>query len=110
MSLVEKLRKAREQQVTVGGIDFTIRRPTELEMIEIQNLPRGRAILPYVVGWSKVTEGDLVPGGDPHPLAFDPALRDAWLIDRLELLVPLADAVFDAFKAHQQRLEDAKKN
>lgn len=110
MSLIDKLRKAREVVKTIGGFDFTIRRPTQLEMLEIQNQPRGRAILPYVVGWSGVREMDLVPGGDPHPLPFAPELRDEWLVDRIDLLVPLADAVFEVYREHEARLEDAKKN
>ena len=114
MSLVEKLRKARESTVTIGGHRFTIRRPTELEMIELQHAGRakGRAVLPFVIGWGDtVTALALgVPGGDAHPVAFDPAVRDEWLTDRLDLLQPLADALFAAVAAHAAKLEDAKKN
>lgn len=110
MSLVEKIRKARETRVGAGGFTFVIRRPTALEMIEIQNQPRGRAILPFVIGWEGVKEVDLIPGGDPHPLAFSADACEEWLTDRLDLLAPVADAVFAAFKEHEDRLEDAKKN
>ncbi len=110
MSLVDKLRKAREVTVPVGGFTFVIRRPTALEMIEIQNQPRGRAILPFVIGWDGVKALDLIPGGDPHPLEFDADVCAEWLTDRLDILAPLADAVFAAFSAHEARLEDAKKN
>lgn len=108
--LVAKLRKARELRVEAGGFGFLIRRPTALEMMELQNHPRGRAILPYVIGWDSVREIDVLPGGDPHPLAFDGDVCAEWLTDRLDLLAPLADAVFAAYQAHEQRLEDAKKN
>lgn len=110
MSLVDKLRKARETTVAVGGFDFIIRRPTALEMIEMRDQPRGRAILPFVIGWDKVKELDLIPGGDPHPLAFDANVCAEWLTDRLDLLSPLADAVFKAYADHEARREDAKKN
>lgn len=112
MSLVEKIRKAREQVVTVGGHDFTIRRPTELEMVELQaaGRGRGRAILPHVVGWSGVRAIDVLPGGDPHPLEFDARVRDEWLTDRLDLLQPLAEAVFKAFDDHARQQEAAAKN
>ncbi len=112
MSLVEKMRKAREQVVEAGGFAFTIRRPTQLEMIELSASPRskGRAVLPFVVGWSGVTGLDVVPGGDPLPLEFDPAVRDEWLTDRIDLLKPLSDAIFDAYTAEETRREDAKKN
>ena len=114
MSLAEKLRSARESQVPVGGHGFTLRRPTELEMIEIRmsDQGRGRAVLPFVVGWDlTVTALAMgIPGGDAHPVAFDPALRDEWLTDRLDLLQPLADALFAAVAARTAKLEDAKKN
>ncbi len=110
MSLVEEIRKAREMKVEAGGFTFVIRRPTALEMIELQNQPRGRAILPFVIGWEGVKEIDVVPGGDPHPLSFDADVCAEWLTDRLDLLAPVADGVFAAFKAHEDRLEDAKKN
>jgi len=110
MSLIDKIRKARETKVEAGGFTFVIRRPTELEMVEIQSLPRGRAILPFVIGWEGVKELDLVPGGDPHPLDFDADVCTEWLTDRLDLLGPVADGVFAAFSAHAARLEDAKKN
>jgi hypothetical protein len=108
--LVDKIRKARETKVEAGGFAFIVRRPTALEMIEIQNQPRGRAILPFVIGWEGVKEADLIPGGDPHPLAFDADVCREWLTDRLDLLAPVAEAVFAAFAAHDGRLEDAKKN
>jgi hypothetical protein len=113
MSLVEKIRKARESVVELGGFKFTLRRPTALEVIEIRvsDQGRGRAVLPYVIGWEGVTTLALgLPGGDSHPLAFDPTVRDEWLTDRLDLLQPLADAVFAAVAAHEATLEDAKKN
>lgn len=112
MSLIDKMRKAREQVVEAGGFTFTIRRPTQLEMIELSASPRsrGRAVLPFITGWSCVTGLDVIPGGDPHPLEFDAAVRDEWLTDRLDLLKPLSDAIFAAYTAEEARREDAKKN
>lgn len=114
MSLVEKLRKARESTVPIGGHRFTIRRPTELEMIELQHAGRakGRAVLPFVIGWddsvSSLALG--LPGGDANPVAYDAAIAAEWLTDRLDLLQPLSDAVLEAYRAHEARQEDAKKN
>lgn len=110
--LVEKLRKARESQVPAGGFVFTIRRPTALEMSEMRQQTRGRAALPYIVGWDKsvTTLAMGLPGGDAHPLEFDAGLRDEWLSDRSDLLVPLIKAVFDAYEAHAKAREDAEKN
>lgn len=114
MSLADKIRAARESHVEVGGHRFTIRRPTELEMIEIRvsDQGRGRAVLPFVVGWGDTVTALAMglPGGDAHPVAFDPGLRDEWLTDHLELLQPLSDAIFAAVAARAAKLEDAKKN
>lgn len=110
MSLVEKIRKARETKVEAGGFTFVIRRPTALEMSEMASASRGRAVLPFVIGWDGVREMDIIPGGDPHPLPFDAGVCAEWLADRFDLLVPLATQVFDAFVAHQARLNDEKKS
>lgn len=110
MSLVEKMRRARESRVEAGGFTFVIRRPTTLEMIEIQDQPRGRAILPFVIGWEGVKELDLIAGGDPHPLEFDPAVAAEWLTDRADLLGALSAAIFDSYVAHAKRQEEAQKN
>jgi hypothetical protein len=80
-------------------------------MVELHGRPKGRAILPHVIGWEGVTSLDIgLPGGDAHPVEFDPALAAEWLTDRLDLLQPLADAVFSAFHAYEARQEEAKKN
>jgi hypothetical protein len=108
--LVDKMRKARETSVEAGGFTFTVRRPTALEMIEIQTQPRGRAILPFVIDWHGVKESDVLASGDGHPLEFDADVCAEWLTDRIDLLAVLAEAVFASFKDHGERLEDAKKN
>lgn len=110
MSLIDKLRRAREERLTVGEVTLIYRRPTALEMIELQAKPKGRAVLPFLCGWEGVRELDLIPGGSPEPLEFDSALAVEWLTDRMDLLVPLVDAVFDAYTRHAQRQEASRKN
>lgn len=114
MSLAEKIRKSRESQFEVGGHRFTIRRPTALEMIEIRvsDQGRGRAVLPFIIDWDNTVTALAIglPGADAHPVEFDAVVRDEWLTDRLDLLQPLADAVFAASAAHAAKLEDTKKN
>jgi hypothetical protein len=110
MSLLEKLRAAREQTVTVGKYSFRIRRPRALEMVEMQTLPRGRAVLPFIIGWEGVTSLDLIPGGDAHPLPFDADVAADWLTDRLDLLQPLADAIMQSYFDYEAAQETARKN
>ena len=54
MGLADKIRKARESTVEVGGYTFTVRRPTDLEMFELQGSVSAGRLLPFVVGWSGV--------------------------------------------------------
>lgn len=110
MSLVEKIRKSRETKVEAGGFTFVIRRPTALEMAEMPAISRGRAVLPFVIGWEGVREIDVIPGGDPHPLAFEAGVCAEWLGDRLDILAPLATQIFDAYTAHQKAIEEQKKS
>lgn len=110
MSLAEKLRKAREKQVEVGGFTFTVRRPTDVEAIRLRQGVELSDLLGFVVGWHGVRELDLIPGGDPHPLPFDAEVAREWLADRPDLLNPLIDAVIDTYRAHVKALEDAAKN
>lgn len=112
-ALVEKMRRAREQRVEVGGFTFTVRRPTDVEMLT----KRARlaqqdvgALMDCVVGWSGVQQMHLIPGGDGAPVEFDAGVCAEWLSDRPDLLNPLAVAVLDAYQAHQKSLADAKKN
>lgn len=110
MSLVDKIRKARETEVEAGGFTFVIRRPTGLEVAEMSAVSRGRAVLPYVIGWKGVREIDVIPGGDPHPLAFDAEVCAEWLGDRLDILAPLATQVFESYAAHLKAIEEQKKS
>lgn len=111
MSLVEKIRRARERNVDVGGFTFTVRRPTAVQWYRLAaEDARASDLLPYVIGWEGVREIDVVPGGADVPLAFDAALAAEWLADRPDLLIPLSDAIMDAYRAHVAALEGAEKN
>lgn len=110
-ALLARMLKSRESRVVIGQYTFIVRRPTPLEHEE--KLRKGnvaRGILDFVVGWEGVTEGDLVPGGDPHPLAFDREACAEWLSDRPDLFEPIARNVVDRFGEHVASLEISLKN
>ena len=110
-ALLDKLRRAREFKVDTGGFSFTLRRPTDVEWLEITGQSNtARAVLPFIVGWEGVKELDLIPGGDPHPLAFDSAVCQEWLTDRIDLLPALLDAFVKSYEGHLQARSDAAKN
>lgn len=113
MSLVEKIRKARQSSVQCGAYVFTITRPTDLDVVEMQTA--GRLALKdmlarFVVGWSGVRELDLIPGGSPEPAAFSTEVFVEFVADRPHLWAPLNDAILGAYRAHEAALEAAEKN
>lgn len=109
MALIDKLRKAREMRVEAGGVTFTVRRPTDLDMMELGGKVDARRLIPFVVGWENVTEGHLVKGGDPHPLPFDKDACAEWLADRPDLLAPVVEKLITAYSEHAERLAAEKK-
>lgn len=108
--LIEKLRKAREQKVEVSGFTFTIRRPTDMEMLAMQGTGSVARLLPFVVGWEGVKELDIIPGGDPHPLPFDANVCAEWLADRADLITPLVAAILESYSKHAAKLGESAKN
>ena len=109
-SLSEKLRKARETKVEAAGFSFVVRRPTDLEMIDLRKQSTGRAALPYVIGWEGVSELSMLGTGSPHPLDFDAVACAEWLPDRLDILAAIVEALFNAYQAHATKTEEALKN
>jgi len=110
-ALLQKMLKARERRVTVGAHTFVVRRPTPLEYEEkMRGGNVARSILDFIVGWEGVTEGDLVSGGDPHPLAFDQAACAEWVSDRPDIFEAIAKAIVDGFSDRIASLESSLKN
>ena len=87
MGLADKLRRAREFPVEVGGYTFTVRRPTDLEMFELKG---------------SVSAGRLLP--------FDADACAEWLADRPDLLGPIVSALLDRYAQHTEALGVAAKN
>lgn len=111
MSLADKIRKARESTVEVGGYTFTVRRPTDVEMLRLRAEGLSvDALLGFVVGWAGVRQIDVVPGGDPVEAKFDAETAREWLSDRPDLLTPLVDEVLAQYRKHVESLESAAKN
>ncbi len=110
MSLADKLRKARELEVKSNGFTFTVRRPTDLEMVELQSKSAARAIIPFIIGWEGVSELSMFDGGTPHPIQFDSDACDQWLQDRLDILSVIIAATYKAYEEHQIKVSEAAKN
>jgi hypothetical protein len=109
--LIEKLKKSRETSIAAGGFTFTVRRPTDLEVVELRqvDIRQGDILSRFVVGWDGVTEMDIIPGGDGAPVPFESELFMAWVEDRPDLWAPLTNAALSAYDAHQKAAEAALK-
>lgn len=108
-NLIAKIRAARETRVPVDGRVYTVRRPTDAEAMDLAGVGGLELVRRFVVGWD-MTELDLIPGGGPEPVEFDPLLWDVWIQDRPELWGPLTDAILKAYQEHARAREDAAKN
>lgn len=111
MSLIDKIRKARETSVTVHGHQYTIRRPTEAEQAEMYKDTKFSyldLVRRCVVGWD-LQEIDVLPSGDPVPLAFTPELWIEYVSDHSELWSELSNAVTLAISTHNAKAERAEK-
>lgn len=109
-ALADKIRRSREQRVELGGFVFVVRRPTDVDMAQLYRSRQPTDFLRFVVGWEKVREMDLIPGGDPHPAPFDADACTEWLQDRGDLLTPLIERIGEIYQEHKARLEAAEKN
>jgi len=104
---LERFQKSRDSQVEAGRYRFTLRRPTQLDIIRMEggNLSIEVACRHYV-GWDKVLESDLLPGGDPEPVDFDSDLFALWIADKPDLWGAVVKGVVDAVRAHEEAAEN----
>ena len=107
--LVDKLRKAREFSVDAGGHKFTLRRPTDADVVEMTDAKAVDYVRRFVIGWD-LKELDIIPGGGPEVPPFDSETWRAWIDDHGELWVPLATALLDAYRENSAKRETAEKN
>ena len=109
MSLIDKLRKSRQINVESKGKLFIVRRPTDLEMIDLQNsggLTQGDIIKRFVCGWEGIKELDIIPGGTGEMVKFDSELFGEWIQDQPEHWSPITESIVTSYKKHKQKLED----
>jgi len=113
MSLADKIRRARESSFQLGDVTIRIRRPTDLQAMGMHyaTLEDGVAgVSKFVIDWSGVNEVDLIPGGNPTPVPFDPEDFVEWISDKPEHWKPLINGVLQAYKLHRKELDAELKN
>lgn len=99
---------ARQSALLLGKHTVTLQRPTPWDVSSAQGAGQRLDIewaARFVVGWD-FTEADLVPGGDPEPVAFDAAVFSAWVKDHPDAWQPLIQGVIAAYKAHEASLDE----
>jgi hypothetical protein len=111
LSIIERIRRSRRSMVEAGGFEFTISRPTDMDMLEIgSKMTQALMLERFVVDWSGVREVDLVPGGGPEVVPFSTPLLCEWIADRPDLWNPISDAIISGYRAHEADLEARAKN
>lgn len=111
MSLIEKIRKAREGTVIVEGHTFTVMRPTDYEALIISrdSVNMLDIVKQFTVGWD-LAELDLIPGGSADKVPFTAELFAEWISDQPAIWEPLASAIITAYKTHTDKRENTAKN
>ena len=111
MSLIDKIRKARETTVEADGRSFTVSRPTdEQAMLDRRDgLNLVQVVKKYTTGWDLV-ELDLIPGGNPERVPFDTAVFAEWVADQPAVWEPLGTAILDCYRRHSEARDAAAKN
>jgi hypothetical protein len=109
MSLIDKIRKARETTIEINGKSWTIRRPTDEEATQFGQAGLFDIVKRFVIGWELI-ELEIIPGGGPEKVPFDSALFAEWVADQPEVWEPLGTAILEAYKAHAEKRDASLKN
>lgn len=111
-ALLEKIRKARETQVEVEGVKYTILRPTDLDVLDMQYSGTREAvegISKFVIGWD-LKEIDIIPGGRNVPIDYDRDLFNEYIADKPGSWSGLIEAVRNTYKTYTEGREVRAKN
>jgi hypothetical protein len=111
-TLLEKIRAARQSTVKVGDITLVVRRPTDLEMLEMRKtvVTQTDILQRFVDDWMGVNELHLFSGGSPDPVPFSKEIFNEWVADHPESWGVISEAVVSGYKAHENALADSVKN
>ena len=96
--------------LTVDGHEYTLRRPTPAEAINLGEATGLDLVRRFVVGWDHTELSLGFPGGTPKSEPFDSDLWAAYADRHLALWGPISDAIVNAYADRAKALEDAAKN
>jgi len=107
---LEHFRASRETWATIEGFEFQLRRPTERQLARWVRDGDEALVAKAVVGWRKVKELDIWPGGTEQAAAFDAELLVEWAGDRPKIWEGLCTEILRLVSEHARRAEDQAKN
>lgn len=111
MSLIDKIRKARETSVEVGGHTFVVIRPTDEQALGFSrnDITVVDIVRRFTVGWDLI-ELDIYSGGGSENVPFSADLFGEWVADNPDVWEPLGNAIMAAYKAHSDKRSESVKN
>ncbi|MDO9007222.1 MAG: hypothetical protein Q8K57_13440 [Thiobacillus sp.] len=108
--LLKRRIAARQRNKELEGKTFTLRRPTEFELVKYANSSR-LEFLAACIDDVNLTEADVISNGSAEvPVPFDRALVFDWLQEHSEMWKPLSNEVNDMLRVHREAQEEAAKN
>ena len=110
---IKKMDLAAQSIINIGKFAFTIQRPSKYAMAKL-NSEKDATFFDlasrFVVGWSGVTEADILPSGGELPVAFSKNVWRRWLEDRDDFWQPISKAVMESFTRHSEQTQADEKN
>jgi len=112
MSIVEKLRQARNIEIEIDGVVFLAKRPTDLQAARWHSEKYNFCDMAAdsVYGWRGFT-GDMISSDLPKAeIPFDKELWSEWIVDNQEYWTPIAEKVLTAYSDFRKTKGEAAKN
>lgn len=112
-TLVQRLHALRESRFEVlPGKFLKLRRPAEVEMVDLRRGVGIDVLKKYVVGWEAFTEADLLgPAiGASSEVAFDAETFGAWIVDHVDEYAKVAEELQRLVLDHIKAKGEAAKN
>ena len=111
-NLIDRLKKSRISEVSVGDMTFIVQRPTDIAYAKHKQAEHSvfEVVRDAVVGWRGVKESDIISDGSDSEVEFDKELWALWLEDRYDFWNPIHEHILDKYCSYIDSREEAKKN
>lgn len=111
VAVIKAIHAQREVTVPLGdGKSVTIRRPPEGELWTLAGRIDLEHVCRYTVAWSGFHERDVIDGGAEDELDFHADIFREVVVDRIDWVAKIADAIAKAVEAHSAKRKAAAGN